>query len=265
MPTELETLNQLRNTLRKMELALGAVEDGIVWMSADGRVQWCNRTFDRLVDRPHDEVLGNRLTQVLPLERGGQPVPAGDHPARTALKAERLAPEIYQLPQVGRILEVEVSASRVRMDENDLSVALVVRDITEQRRAELRRREAEERYRLLLENIPAILYMDAVDENSSNLFTSPYIEELMGYTVDEWVNDKDLWPRLIYPDDRERVLTEHARTNVTGDPFRMDYRMTTRDGRVLWVHDEAVMLRAPDGRAMYWLGVITDITKKQEG
>ena len=65
-------------------------------------------------------------------------------------------------------------------------------------------REAHETYRHLVEGIPAVLCVDANDEGSTNIHTSPQIEPLLGFTVERWRDDPDLWIDRIHEDDRER-------------------------------------------------------------
>ncbi len=114
----------------------------------------------------------------------------------------------------------------------------------EEKEAELRLlAEAEERYRALVEQIPVVAYIDAVDRMSSALYVSPRVEALLGYPPEDWTSDPGLWEKLLHPEDRDRVLAEHLRTNATGEPFRQEYRMRARDGRIVWVRDEAVLLR----------------------
>ena len=67
-------------------------------------------------------------------------------------------------------------------------------------------REIERRYRTLVEQLPLVVYVDALDESSSNIFTSGGIEPLLGYTVEEWRDDPDLFIRTLHPEDRDRVL-----------------------------------------------------------
>src|SRR5919107_2373595 len=68
----------------------------------------------------------------------------------------------------------------------------------------------------------------------------------------------------LHPEDWERVLTEDARTNITGEPFQMEYRQRAKDGSVVWVRDESVLVRDHDGGKPYWLGVQFDITDRRE-
>ena len=115
-------------------------------------------------------------------------------------------------------------------------------------------------YRHLVEGIPAVLYVDANDDRSSNLYTSPQIEPLLGFTVEQWRDDPALWFDRIHEDDRERVLEEHRESLRTGDPFRTEYRLLAADGREVWIRDEAVLVREAEHDQLFWRGVMTDIT-----
>ena len=90
-------------------------------------------------------------------------------------------------------------------------------------------REIERRYRTLVEQLPLVVYVDALDEGSSNIFTSGGIEPLLGYTVEEWRDDPNLFIRTLHPDDRDRVLAAHARTHRTHEPLSLEYRLIARD------------------------------------
>src|SRR5437660_12409054 len=85
--------------------------------------------------------------------------------------------------------------------------------------------DIERRYRTLVEQLPLVVYVDALDEGSSNIFTSGQIEPLLGYTVEEWRDDPNLFVRTLHPDDRDRVLAAHARTHRTHAPPRLEYRL----------------------------------------
>jgi two-component system, NarL family, sensor histidine kinase UhpB len=122
-------------------------------------------------------------------------------------------------------------------------------------------------YRHLVEGIPAVLYVDGNDDRSSNLYTSPQIEPLLGFTVEQWRDDPALWFERIHEDDRERVLEEHRESLRTGAPFRTEYRLLAADGREVWIRDEAVLIREAEHDELFWRGVMTDITrtKRVEG
>ena len=115
-------------------------------------------------------------------------------------------------------------------------------------------REIERRYRALVEQLPLVVYVDALDKSSSNIFTSEQIEPLLGYSVDEWRDDSDLFVRTLHPDDRERVLAAHGRTHKTHEPLSIEYRLLGRDGRVVHVRDEGVIVLDDDGEPLYLQG-----------
>jgi diguanylate cyclase (GGDEF)-like protein/PAS domain S-box-containing protein len=120
------------------------------------------------------------------------------------------------------------------------------------------------RYRTLIEQLPLVVYVDALDEVSSNIFTSRQIEPLLGYSVEEWEHDAELFARLLHPDDRERVLAAHEHTRNTQEPLSIEYRLISRDGRVVWLRDEGVVVVDPDGRPLHLQGYLLDITRERE-
>ena len=126
-----------------------------------------------------------------------------------------------------------------------------------------RERFARESYRSIVEHIPAITYIDDVNDQASALFVSPQIETMLGYHVDEWMDDPELWPKILHPDDRARALAENARHNETGEPFSLEYRLYAKDGHLVWVHDEAVIVRDERGAPRYSHGVMMDISERK--
>jgi PAS domain S-box-containing protein len=118
-------------------------------------------------------------------------------------------------------------------------------------------------YRALVESIPAIFYIDRPDELSTNFYTSPQAVDLLGYTQDEWGTTPALWIDRIHPDDRARVSEENERANRVGDRFFSEYRMLAKDGRIVWLRDEAVYV-VGTGTAPHWRGIMLDITAQKE-
>ena len=124
----------------------------------------------------------------------------------------------------------------------------VIEDVTARHEAEARQREAETRYRHLVERLPAAVYIDAVDEMATAIYISPQYEALTGYTPEDRLAEPGLWLRMLHPDDRDAVVAESDRTNVTGEPFDMEYRLIAKDGRTVWVHDHASLVDDLSGR-----------------
>jgi PAS domain S-box-containing protein len=126
--------------------------------------------------------------------------------------------------------------------------------------------EAETRYRTLVEQTPAITYVQEPVESSNPkavTYVSPQYETILGYPPESKIIDEEHWNRIVHPDDRERVLAEEARTDQTGEPFRVEYRVIAGDERVVWVRDEATLVRDEEGQPLYWLGVQYDVTEQK--
>lgn len=119
-------------------------------------------------------------------------------------------------------------------------------------------------YRMLVERVPAVVYIDASDESSSAIYMNPQSQDMLGYTPQEWLADPELWTKTLHSEDRERVMTEAERTRKTGEPFRMEYRLIAHDGRVVWILDEATLVKDDEKSCGQWWGVLLDISERKE-
>jgi PAS domain S-box-containing protein len=122
---------------------------------------------------------------------------------------------------------------------------------------------AEARYRALVEQIPAVTFMAPLDGSTSELYVSPQIEELLGFSAQEWLDDPFLWYRQLHPDDQVRWTDSFARTCFSGERFRAEFRFLARDGRVVWVHGEAKLVTDENGAPSFLHGVAFDITERK--
>jgi diguanylate cyclase (GGDEF)-like protein/PAS domain S-box-containing protein len=129
---------------------------------------------------------------------------------------------------------------------------------------ELSPEEVGRRYRTLIEQLPLVVYLDKVDSISSNIFTSRQIEPILGYSVEEWAKDPELFTRLLHPEDRERVLAAHVHTHETHEPLSLEYRLVARDGRIVHLRDEGVIVLDEQGEPLYLHGYLLDITRERE-
>jgi PAS domain S-box-containing protein len=119
-------------------------------------------------------------------------------------------------------------------------------------------------WRALVERLPLAVYIDRLDEWSTNVYTSPQIEAILGYTAEEWAGENHLLLKILHPDDRERVMAAHLRSCETGEPFRMEYRMIARDGRVVWFLDQATVVPGEPGQPGFHHGFLLDISQRKE-
>lgn len=138
------------------------------------------------------------------------------------------------------------------------------RDVTEYVKAEKQLRKTEVKYRTLVEQIPAITYTAALDKTSTTLYISPQVENILGLTQAEYKRDPDLWARKLHPEDRDCVFRNLRKTHSDGEPFRCEYRMLDADGRIVWVRDEAAIIKDDNGRGAFLQGVMYDITELKQ-
>jgi PAS domain S-box-containing protein len=125
-------------------------------------------------------------------------------------------------------------------------------------------RSVEARYRALVEQIPAVVFMAYLDKGIGEAYVSPQIEAALGFSQHEWLEDPVRWYEQIYPDDKQRWSTEAAEMFLSGKPLKSAYRVLARDGRVLWFHCEAEMIRKADGRPWFIHGVGVNITELKQ-
>ncbi len=116
-------------------------------------------------------------------------------------------------------------------------------------------------YRALVEQIPAVVFMAQLDRGIGEAYVSPQIEASLGFSQEEWLEDPIRWYRQIHPDDKKRWSVEAAQMFLSGSALRSAYRVLARDGRVVWFHCEAKMIRRKNGRPWFIHGIAFDITE----
>lgn len=139
---------------------------------------------------------------------------------------------------------------------------VIERVLREQRLLEAKR-QAEAKFRSLVEQIPAIAYIAALDEPGSLLYISPQIRTL-GFSAEDWLADPEIHARQMHPDDRAQALGAISQSRMTGTSLNCEYRLFSRDGRVLWFRDEARVVRDESGRMLFLQGLLLDITEAKQ-
>jgi PAS domain S-box-containing protein len=239
---------------------LEAMPDALVVIDERGRILRVNAQTERLFGYPRREILGQEIEVLVPERfRAGHVGQRGDYCAAPHVRPMGKGLELYGRCKDGRDVPVEISLSPLRADAKLLVVASI-RDVSERKSAEAQFRKMEARYRTLVEEIPAVTFMAALDEGRNELYVSPQIEALLGFSQKEWLDNPVLWYAQLHAEDRRRWHIEFAHTCATGEPFRSVYRFIARDGRTVWVHGEAKVVRDEDGLPLFLQGVAFDIT-----
>ncbi|PZV10557.1 MAG: hypothetical protein DCF22_16335 [Leptolyngbya sp.] len=132
-------IHELQATLGKMEVALGAISEAIVWTGEDGRIQWSNATFDQLIERQRFDVLGANLLDLLPLRQQGQAVSLEQHPLNQALTGQANQTNIYEFNQPTQRFLLDIFSTQIEFKGQQISAVLVIRDVTARHQLEQRR------------------------------------------------------------------------------------------------------------------------------
>ncbi len=224
-----------------------------------GRFTYINPCIEQLSGYKVEQVIGSTFEQfIYPDDLSGL-----KSSFKRTLAGQSESYEFRVLDSNGKVRHVRTSSSLIRENGKAVGLTGVMIEITGHKRTEQDLLDAAAKYHTLIEQIPAAVYTDAIDELSSTIYISPQIEKFSGYTPENWIADPGLWSTIIHPEDRERVLAKHQETNRTSKRFLLEYRIIAKDGHVVWVRDEATILHDGKGKPMCWQGVMLDITEQK--
>jgi PAS domain S-box-containing protein len=234
---------------------------GMAVISLEGRYLQVNRSLCEILGYSEDELLATTWQEITHPD---------DLAASFAYARRILEIEIPRYHLEKRFLDVDghtvwalLSVSLVRDSEGEpLYLVSQIQDVTERKEAERKLREAEQRYRTLVERVPAVVYIQEIGSPDSAMYMSPQIETLTGYSPEECKNPDLRWA-MVHPGDRERMQAEDGRTGEPGEVFATEYRVLHRDGRTKWVHNESVMIKDETSGTRYWQGFMIDITERK--
>jgi len=252
-----------RNEEHFRSLVEGMRDYAIFTLDPNGCVASWNAGAERLEGYNPEEIVGEHFSVFFAEEdtRLGKP----EEHLEAAASEGRSVEENWLVREDGSRFWADTILTALHDDEGKLrGFSVVAQDITEKKEAERHLEEAEDRLRTLVEHVPAITYTGEVGGDHALDYVSPQIEEVLGYSPGEVMADPDHWTKKLHPHDRRWVLAEDRRTGETGDPFALEYRMFARNGRVVWLRDEATLVRDEEGNPLHWQGFMLDVTKRKK-
>jgi PAS domain S-box-containing protein len=260
-----------RDLTRELAHLRGLVEDldAIVWEADDGgEFRFVSEGTTTIVGFTPDEWLAERgfwIRHLHPDDRAraiqefkqASTIPGALHDIEYRFLAR--GDRVLWLRQVGHVV--------ADLDARSTVVRGLILDVTARKVIEEQHRDAEARYRALVEQLPVVVYTEPISEDAggdtSVMYVSPRSEDMLGIPPAEWMRDPGIWLRSVHPDDRERVRSLDEEADRTMEPFTAEYRMLTRDGRTIWIHDESAVLYDEDVTPIQWQGVMVDITAQR--
>lgn len=231
--------------------------EGVVVLDDEGRIVGLNDVAARVFDVMERDVLGESVSALL-VAPEGQPFTL-----RTGEGGKRslsISPGVLGKRRNGSTLPLDIRVSSLAI-EGRQRFLLSVLDIVEKRRSEGPSRRMAARYRALIEQIPAVTFMAALDEGENDIYVSPQIETLLGFSQKEWLDDPVLWFKRLHPDDQDLWNQEFARGIASGGPFHAECRLIARDGHIVWILGEARLVRDEVGRPLFLQGIAFDISE----
>jgi diguanylate cyclase (GGDEF)-like protein/PAS domain S-box-containing protein len=232
----------------------------IVLIGVDGRIRFINEACREVLGFGPEEMMGGHVRNF----NANRELPGSDVAFERILGGEsRSRRRMTARRKDGTAVELMFNASPLRSDDGRvIGVVVIATDISDLIATQELLEVAEGRYRTLVEQLPAVSYIAEPGAKGTWQYVSPQLERMLGFSQEEWTADPTLWARRIHPEDRDRVLEEEERDSILGVPLASEYRMITKDGRVIWVRDEGV-LRAERGERVHYEGMLTNVTERK--
>ena len=246
------------------EFVFNYAAEGVFQSTPQGKFLYVNKAMARIYGYESPQEM---TSSVVDIASQIHALPGSRDEFQSALKTREIVEnfEAQNIRKDGSLIWTSTNARAVKDPKGKVLYYFgFIQDITARKEAEQALGETELRYRTLVEQVPAAVYIESPIDNLENtIYISPQIEQITGYTPGEWSGEGMRLPEIIHPDDYERFIHENERTNQTGESFKMEYRIIHKTGRTVWVQDLASLALDSDGKPMYWLGILIDISEQK--
>jgi PAS domain S-box-containing protein len=254
-----------REAVSRFETIFEAAPIGIGLVSLDGRLESTNSAMRDITGRSAEE-LARRSTV-------GYTVPEDiDEVVRlfTGMvegQYDSYRHEMRLYAKDGEVVWVDAATALLRDADGKPRMAVAMaQNITERRAAEEQSRQSEARYRTLVEQLPLITHIDArYSADEAAQYVSPQIEEILGYSLEEWHASPTFFNDHLHPEDRDRVDEAQREALQSAGPLELEYRFIAADGRVVWLKDSHTVVRDETGKPRYTQGFAIDVTAQKQG
>ena len=245
-------------TQNRLAAIVESSDDAIVSKGLDGIITSWNKAAERTFGYSANEAIGQHITLIIPPDRIDE---EKDILARIG-RGERIDHfQTVRRHKDGTLLDVSVTISPVRDSSGRLiGASKVARDITIQKRTEQALRESEQRYQLVTDASPVMIWMSGTDK-LCYYFNKVWLD-FVGRTLEQQVGNR--WTKNVHPDDFERCLQVYRNNFDARQPFEMEYRLRHKSGQYRWIFDRGVPRYKPDGTFEGYVGACLDIHDRKE-
>ena len=243
--------------VRRLAAIVESSADAIYSKDLDGTVRTWNAGAERLYGYKADEVIDRSVLATVPKDRVEEwntimgRLARGEHVEQ--MESERVRKD-------GRRVPIVLTYSPIRnADGKVLGVSAIVRDMSERKRADEALRESEQRFRLMADAAPVLIWLSGADK-SCTWFNKPWLD-FVGRPIEKELGNG--WTENVHPDDYDRCLKTYVTAFDGRQPFRMEYRLKRHDGEYRWVLDNGIPLLAAGGELTGYIGTCIDITERK--
>ncbi|HTQ97875.1 MAG TPA: PAS domain S-box protein, partial [Candidatus Acidoferrum sp.] len=233
-------------------------DDGIISLDLDGKILTWNAGAHRLFGYSEQESIGQSIMRLIPPQLWAE-----EREILGRIKDGQAVKhyETIRITKSGKALSVSLTVSPVR-DSAGVIVAAskIVRDFSEQKKADQMLQESEDRFRLIANTAPVLIWMS--DSNRECVFCNQGWLQFTGRTLEQELGDG--WAESVHPDDRERCLTAYAKAFETRVDCQLEYRLRRFDGEYRWILDFGVPRFESDGTFRGYIGSCLDITERKQ-
>jgi PAS domain S-box-containing protein len=261
---EREARRDQREALSRFETIFEAAPIGIGLLSLDGRLESTNSAMRDITGRSAEE-LARRSTIGYTVPEDVDEV-VGLFAGMVEGQYDSYRHEMRLYADDGAVVWVDTATALLRdADGTPRGAVAMAQNITKRRTAEEQSRQSEARYRTLVEQLPLITYIDMpYSSDEAAEYVSPQVEEILGYSFEEWHSSPTFFNEHLHPEDRDRVSKAHREARESAEPVELEYRFIAADGRVVWLKDSNAVVRDETGKPRYTQGFAVDVTAQKQ-
>lgn len=235
---------------------------GVIQVDLSGIIVYANPSALALIGVQESDLLGKHYESGDQFGEDHLPISKKDHAFYTVLKEEKIVTSNLQGAIVnGEVRWFSINAAPIYDDENNLIGGISnFANVTDKVGSDKERREEAGRYKILVENINAVVWESKLGTKTFS-YISPRANELLGFPQKEWLKE-GFWQSRLHDEDRARVISYERDKAPDVGSYQLEYRLVHRDGSTVWVQDMVEVVRE-DGRPEGLRGLMLNITDRK--